>query len=429
MEQLLETPRKRQRSPTSARTGPSPFYRLQAQARRLQWHSAILVGTVAILPAVISIMFAVGQLRRDTERHARHLALLIVAEAERSGAPIQRVSTLLRGDAAVGGLAGVTLLDDRGTALMRLGYPERSLGFMRTDLALPAVAAPLAVLRVEGDDVKLVTHAGRVVGIHLLVAALLAIGVYKVPMRSLRNAINEVETTHIELLHSAKLGAVGEMYAGLAHEINNPLGILLSRVRLMLGAATQRHFNAELIRDLEMIDRHGSRIAEIVRSLLAFSRKTAFELRDTDVNAVVQETVALVEKPFGKHGIKVLSALDARLPSVLGSRDHLQQVFLNLLTNARDAMPSGGTVTVRTYRDNGHVVAEVEDTGVGMPQDVAERVFEPFFTTKQREHGTGLGLSVTQSILAAHGGHVEVESEPGEGALFRVTLPVRKART
>jgi signal transduction histidine kinase len=248
-------------------------------------------------------------------------------------------------------------------------------------------------------------------------------------MRSLRNAINEVERTHVELLHSAKLGAVGEMYAGLAHEINNPLGILLSRVRLMLGAASQRNFNGELIRDLEMIDRHGSRIAEIVRSLLAFSRKTAFELGDTDVNAVVQETLALVEKPFGKHGVKVLSTLDPRLPSVLGSRDHLQQVFLNLLTNARDAMPSGGTVTVRTYRANGHVVAEVEDTGVGMPEDVADRVFEPFFTTKQREHGTGLGLSVSQSILSAHGGHVEVESEPGQGALFRVTLPIRKGRT
>jgi signal transduction histidine kinase len=219
------------------------------------------------------------------------------------------------------------------------------------------------------------------------------------------------------------------MYAGLAHEINNPLGILLSRVRLMLGAASQRNFNGDLIRDLEMIDRHGSRIAEIVRSLLAFSRKTAFELGDTDVNGVVQETLALVEKPFGKHGVKVLSTLDPRLPSVLGSRDHLQQVFLNLLTNARDAMPSGGTVTVRTYRDNGNVVAEVEDTGVGMPEDVADRVFEPFFTTKQREHGTGLGLSVSQSILSAHGGHVEVESEPGQGALFRVTLPIRKGRT
>jgi signal transduction histidine kinase len=128
--------------------------------------------------------------------------------------------------------------------------------------------------------------------------------------------------------------------------------------------------------------------------------------------------------PFARHGIQIETALDPALPPVLGSQDHLQQVFVNLLNNARDAMPDGGGITLRTYRRNGVVVAEVEDRGHGVPPEIRDRIFEPFFTTKQTGHGTGLGLSVSYGIVSAHGGTIEVDSPLGRGACFRLTLPV-----
>ncbi|HET7747677.1 MAG TPA: ATP-binding protein, partial [Vicinamibacteria bacterium] len=124
------------------------------------------------------------------------------------------------------------------------------------------------------------------------------------------------------------------------------------------------------------------------------------------------------------QGVAVASELASTLPAVRGSHDHLQQVLLNLLTNARDAMPEGGTITLRTLATDGEAVVEVRDTGPGLSAEVEERLFEPFFTTKAVGQGTGLGLSVSHGIVSAHGGHMEATNAPGGGALFRVALPV-----
>jgi signal transduction histidine kinase len=405
-------------------TARSPFHRLQAHARRLQRMAVVLVAIVAVVPATLHVFFAARQLQLETARHAHHLALVVTAEAERGTDARARLARLLGTDGALAGLASVAIVGPDGDPALELSGHHAPRYLAHAAVRLPASAAPFTEVRVVGDDGPLRRQALRVLGIHFVVATLLGAAVYRLPMRSLRHAIDEVERTHVQLLHSAKLGAIGEVYASLAHEINNPLGIILSRVQLMRAATASRPLGGELTRDLEMIERHGTRIAQTVRSLLTFSRKTAFELRSTDLNGVVQEAVALVQRPFARHGITVVSELAPSLPTVNGSRDHLQQVFLNLLTNARDAMPDGGLVTVRTYPADGAVVGEVQDGGTGMPPDVKARVFEPFFTTKREGQGTGLGLSVSASIVQAHGGQIAVESAPGHGACFRVRLPV-----
>ena len=353
------------------------------------------------------------------------MASALASQVEEAGPDLQAVAARFGKEMAAKGLVSLRLTAPDGRESVRLGEPGRLLFPIGVTLPLTSRGAPLAELRVEADDRPLLRQAARVFGIHLLVAVLLAAVVYRIPMRALRLAIDEVEGTYARLVHAEKLGAIGEMYASLAHEINNPLGIILTRVRLMLRVARERELSPELLRDLEVIDRHGNRIAEIVRDLLIFARRGTFELIETDLNEVITNIVPLVQTPFAKQDIRVECRLDPSLPPVRMSPDQMQQVFLNLLTNARDAMPRGGTITLRTSRDGRHVVAEVRDTGMGIAPEIQGRIFEPFFTTKEVGKGTGLGLSVSYGIVRAHGGDMEVESSPGKGTLFRVTLPIR----
>jgi signal transduction histidine kinase len=268
----------------------------------------------------------------------------------------------------------------------------------------------------------------RVFGIHLVVASALVLVIYAVPMRALQRAIVDLEATQEQVLHANRLGAIGKVYASLAHEINNPLAIIQSRVRLVLEGAHQPPLPAGVIRDLETIERHGARIAELVRSFLAFARKTPAGLVRTDLNQVARETVRLVRTAFSKDGIEIEEDLWPALPAVLGNASQLQQVLLNLLNNARDAMPGGGRVRICTQLEAGQVLVEVQDTGTGIAPDVLDKIFDPFFTTKEVGKGTGLGLSVSYGIVTAHGGSISVRSAPGQGAAFRLTLPLSGGR-
>jgi two-component system NtrC family sensor kinase len=237
-----------------------------------------------------------------------------------------------------------------------------------------------------------------------------------------------LEMTQAQLIHSEKMSALGEIYAGLTHEINNPLGIMIGKLELALKMAKERQLPAELTRDLEIVTRNGLRISELVRSLLIFSRKSTLSFTETALNHVIAEVVELVDKPYAKQHIQIERRFDPKLPYCHGSAGHLHQVFLGLLNNARDAMPQGGTITLRTYVNSHFLIAEVEDTGTGMSPDVKARIFEPFFTTKGVGKGTGLGLSVAYGIIKTHGGDITVESTPGKGSLFRLMLPIEEPR-
>ncbi|MFQ5853361.1 MAG: sensor histidine kinase [Candidatus Binatia bacterium] len=231
-----------------------------------------------------------------------------------------------------------------------------------------------------------------------------------------------------QLIQAEKLATVGEMLAGLAHEINNPLGIMMGKVRLILKDLRGTNSKTEMVRDLLVIDRNISRMAGIVRSLLAFSRKSTSDSIALNLNTVVTESLALVERPFAKRNIFFEKALESRLPEILGDVNQLQQVFLNLWSNAQDAMPSGGKILVRTFTLNhgrAWVAAEVRDSGQGIPSDVVEKIFDPFFTTKAARERAGLGLAVSYGIVKSHGGTIQVESQPGQGATFTLKFPAR----
>jgi two-component system, NtrC family, sensor kinase len=228
-----------------------------------------------------------------------------------------------------------------------------------------------------------------------------------------------------QLVQTEKLTSLGLLAAGVAHEVNTPLAVISNYIQILakqLPADDPRH---NLI---EKIVKQTFRASEIVNNLLNFSRTGTAEVREVDLNAVIAETLALVAHPFRNAHVQVIEALKSDLPPVLGSGNRLQQVFLNLFLNAKDAMPSGGMLEVRSAATNGCVEVEVTDTGLGIAGENLQRIFDPFFTTKAMGRGTGLGLSVSYGIIKEHAGKIEVRSTPGKGTSFRLEFPTaRKA--
>ncbi len=177
---------------------------------------------------------------------------------------------------------------------------------------------------------------------------------------------------------------------------------------------------------LDKIAKQTFRASEIVNSLLSFSRTSPTEFVEVDVSKVIQETLSLVEHQLKKSGVEVKLDAPSTLPAVKGNSGKLQQVFLNLFLNARDAMDAGGTLTVHAWSEGGFARIDVADNGQGIAPEHLERIYDPFFTTKAARKGTGLGLAVTYGIVREHGGSIEVDSHLGAGSRFRVELPLAR---
>jgi hypothetical protein len=222
------------------------------------------------------------------------------------------------------------------------------------------------------------------------------------------------------LVQADKLSSIGLLAAGVAHEVNTPLAVI-STYAQMLAKQVAEDSQKSLI--LEKIAKQTFRASEIVNSLLNFSRTSSTSFGNVNANRVVQETLSLLEHQLQKSGVEVITDLEADLPVVHGNAGKLQQVFLNLFLNARDAMAGGGKLEVRSYADSVGACIEVSDTGHGIAPENLHRIYDPFFTTKGAKKGTGLGLSVTYGIIQEHGGSIEVSNRRGGGATFRVELP------
>ena len=228
-----------------------------------------------------------------------------------------------------------------------------------------------------------------------------------------------------QMVQTEKLTSLGLLAAGVAHEVNTPLAVISNYIQML---AKQIPPDDPRQKTIDKIVKQTFRASEIVNNLLNFSRTASAEFTDVDMNVVLEETLSLVQHPFKTARVQVIQAFQGDLPPVLGSTTRLQQVFLNLFMNARDAMPNGGMLEVRTGTQNGSVEVEVTDTGLGIPPEYLHRIFDPFFTTKSSGKGTGLGLSVSYGIIKEHAGKVEVRSTPGKGTSFRLEFPVaRKA--
>jgi PAS domain S-box-containing protein len=222
-----------------------------------------------------------------------------------------------------------------------------------------------------------------------------------------------------------KLAALGTLAAGLAHELNNPIGIISSRAELMLLDSESRPVPDDVRDDLAVIHRHAQRVTRIAEGLLSFSRHSSGRHGPVDLNRLIDETLLLIEKQIVKEGVVLKRSLSPDLPPVWGDGNALQQVVMNLLTNARDAVGGHGEIAVETglAARPGAVRLTVRDTGSGIPPEILPSIFDPFFTTKST--GTGLGLSISYGIVREHQGTVDVESKPGQGTTFMLTLPTR----
>jgi two-component system NtrC family sensor kinase len=245
---------------------------------------------------------------------------------------------------------------------------------------------------------------------------------------ALRQGMRKLEETQAQLIQSAKLAAVGELAAGVAHEINNPLTSIIGFTRLLLDDLPPDH---PMRADLETIDREAARTRHIVRTLLDFARTGEPVLVSADLNALVDESIMLVCTRSALARISLEKDL-SELPPVMLDINQIKQVLVNLLNNSVQAMSEGGCLKVVTSlaeREIDHVprlmaAVQVSDSGVGIPAENLGRIFDPFFTTKEVGQGTGLGLSVSYSIVEKHNGRIEVSSAPGKGSTFTVLLPV-----
>ncbi len=230
--------------------------------------------------------------------------------------------------------------------------------------------------------------------------------------------------TQEQLLNSEKLAAMGRLTSQIAHELNNPLYGIMNTLELLKSEVPPENKRRKL---LDMSLSEIVRLADMLKKMLSFSKPEQEEKNPVNVNTIVDEILMLHEKQLQEHSIKIKTELDMDMGDVFASTNQLRQVFLNMVSNARDAMPEGGTLTVRTFKKNGFVNIRFLDTGVGIRQENIAKIFDSFFTTKASVKGVGLGLSVCYGFIKDHGGDIKVDSELGVGTTFTISLPEHNA--
>ena len=226
-----------------------------------------------------------------------------------------------------------------------------------------------------------------------------------------------------ELYHSSRLAAIGELAAGIAHQLNNPLTGVLGFSQRLLRKSTDEEFS----HDLKRIHTEAERAAKVVQNLLTFARRRQPQKQYSDVNEILESALELRAYELNTSNIEVITDLATNLPEIMLDFHQIQEVFLNLILNAEQAITEangGGKLTIKTEKRKGHIRTSFTDDGPGIPAEKLYKIFDPFFTTKGEKGGTGLGLSVCHGIITEHGGRIYAKSKPGKGATFFVELPL-----
>jgi signal transduction histidine kinase len=298
----------------------------------------------------------------------------------------------------------------RSLACIPLGSKERVLGVM--DIASRDFR------RFSPQDVELLTTIGNQIGVAIDNARL---------FRDLNGAYKDLAEAKAYLFQSAKLSAIGEFAAGIAHEIQNPLTTIIGDTQLLMMDVKPSQPEYE---SLKAIERSGQRASKVIRNLLSFSRREEYELTLMDVNESIDDALSLITYQIERSNVSIIKNLATDLPPVPGSTHHLEDVWINLLLNARDSIPTKrkGEVRITSRLDESGKAVQVivSDNGCGIPEANLEKVFEPFFTTKDVDKGTGLGLYITYKTIDRHNGSIEIDSEEGKGTTVTVTLPIEK---
>jgi two-component system, NtrC family, sensor kinase len=332
---------------------------------------------------------------------------------------------------------GVLAIDLEGTVEAWNTCMEQLIGVARND----AVGRPLSELlppelvqeiaargeqeQITGIYKHRLVHQGRSVVINVSITPLVGKSAERIGRLLLFDDVTQRERMEEQMTQTEKLTSLGLLAAGVAHEVNTPLAVISNYIQMLAKQMPEGDPRHTII---DKIVKQTFRASEIVNNLLNFSRTGPGELADVDLNRVVEETLSLVAHPLKASQIQVVKQLTEGIPPVRGSANKLQQVFLNLFLNARDAMPQGGMLEVRSTAHNGSVEIEVADTGNGITREHIHKIFDPFFTTKTSGRGTGLGLSVSYGIIKEHAGKIDVRSTPGRGTSFHVEFPaVRKS--
>ncbi len=241
--------------------------------------------------------------------------------------------------------------------------------------------------------------------------------------QKVKQRTEELAAMQRTLMQSQRLASLGKLAAGIAHEINNPLGGILVLSSLVIEDLPEDDPHRE---NLQEVIKQTMRCRDIVKGLLQFSRQEQGKTEYVNINEVVSNTFSLIEKQALFHNIKVNKDFQKDLPSILGDNSQLQQVFMNVILNAVQAIGDVGELTIKTYHDkkDDMVVVDVTDTGCGIPEELIDRIFDPFFTTKEVGEGTGLGLAIAYGIVTRHNGRMSVKSKVGEGSTFTIKIPV-----
>ncbi len=249
-----------------------------------------------------------------------------------------------------------------------------------------------------------------------------SVGIF-VDLRETLKMERRLRETQEQLLQSEKLAAMGRLISEIAHELNNPLYGIMNTLELLKTEVSPENKRRKV---LEMALSETVRLSELLRKMLSFSKADEEEKQPVDLNTVLDEILVLMSKQLRENSIRIQCSFDDHLGKVYASKNQLRQIFLNMITNAREAMPEGGTLTVKTMAKGRRIHIELSDTGLGIREEHLDKVFDAFFTTKESVKGVGLGLSVCYGFVKDHGGDLKVASKVGEGTTFTIILPIYK---
>jgi PAS domain S-box-containing protein len=247
-----------------------------------------------------------------------------------------------------------------------------------------------------------------------------SVGIFK-DLRERLKMERELREIQQALLQSEKLAAMGRLTSQIAHELNNPIYGIMNTLELL---KTEIPPESKRRRILELSLSEIQRLSEMLRNMLSFSKPEEEKRRPIKIDELIEGILLVMEKQMRESNIQVETSFDPDIPEIMASTNQMRQVVLNILKNAKEAMPKGGVLTVRTGKEDNKVLVQIQDTGIGIPEEIRDKIFEAFFTTKQKVKGVGLGLSVCYGIIKDHGGEIKVESEEGKGTTFLISLPI-----